>query len=296
MSKVRNLNDTVRLNNGVEMPVLGFGTMPSQWGIKANEQFIKTVETAIKVGYRNIDTAVVYFNEAEVGEAIQRSIHNGTVKREELFISTKLWNTDRGYDLTLKAFDASMSRLGLDYLDLYLIHTPAVLRWHTDWAEINLSTWKAFERLYKEGRIRAIGVSNFLPHHLQSLMERADICPMVNQIEVHPGFNSATTVNFCKEHGIAIEAWGPFGNGQILTNTQLQKIASMYNKSVAQICLRWLLQKGIVPLPKSSNEKRIVENADVFDFELNESDMNFIDNMPPCGGFCVDADNAPENE
>ena len=296
MSKIRNLNDTIRLNNGVEMPVLGFGTMPSQWGMKADEQFIKTVETAIKVGYRNIDTAVVYFNEAEVGEAIQRSIHNGTVKREELFISTKLWNTDRGYDLTLKAFDASMSRLGLDYLDLYLIHTPAVLRWHTDWAEINLSTWKAFERLYKEGRIRAIGVSNFLPHHLQPLLEKADVCPMVNQIEVHPGFNSAANVKFCKEHGIAIEAWGPFGNGQILTNTQLQKIASMYNKSVAQICLRWLLQKGIVPLPKSSNEKRIVENADVFDFELNESDMNFIDNMPPCGGFCVDADNAPENE
>ena len=171
------------------MPVLGFGTMPSQWGLKADEQFIKTVECAIRVGYRNIDTAVVYFNEAEVGEAIRRSIHEGIVKREELFISTKLWNTDRGYDRTLKAFDASMSRLGLDYLDLYLIHTPAVQRWHTDWSEINLSTWKAFERLYKEGRIKAIGVSNFLPHHLQPLMEKAEICPMVKQIEVHPGFN-----------------------------------------------------------------------------------------------------------
>lgn len=296
MNKIRNLSDTIRLSNGVEMPVLGFGTMPSQWGMKADEQFIRTVETAIKVGYRNIDTAVVYFNEAEVGEAIRRSIHNGTVKREDLFVSTKLWNTDRGYDLTLKAFDASMARLGLDYLDLYLIHTPAVQRWHTDWAEINLSTWKAFERLYKDGRIRAIGVSNFLPHHLQPLMEKAEICPMVNQIEVHPGFNSADTISFCKEHGIAIEAWGPFGNGQVLTNTQLQEIATRNDKSVAQICLRWLLQKEIVPLPKSSSENRIVENTKIFDFELSESDMNIIDNMPPCGGFCVDADNAPEDK
>ena len=296
MNKIRNLSDTIKLSNGVEMPILGFGTMPSQWGVKADEQFIRTVETAIKVGYRNIDTAVVYFNEAEVGEAIRRSIHNGTVKREDLFVSTKLWNTDRGYDLTLKAFDASMSRLGLDYLDLYLIHTPAVQRWHTDWTEINLSTWKAFERLYKEGRIKAIGVSNFLPHHLQPLMEKAEICPMVNQIEVHPGFNSAATIDFCQEHGIAIEAWGPFGNGQVLTNTQLHEIAVRYDKSVAQICLRWLLQKEIVPLPKSSSENRIVENTKIFDFELSESDMNIIDNMPPCGGFCVDADNAPEDE
>lgn len=264
--------------------------------MKADEQFIKTVGTAVKVGYRNIDTAVVYFNEAEVGEAIRRSIHNGTVKREELFISTKLWNTDRGYDRTLKTFDASLSRLGLDYLDLYLIHTPAVQRWHADWVEINLSTWKAFERLYKEGLIKAIGVSNFLPHHLQPLMEKAEICPMVNQIEVHPGFNSAGTINFCKKYGIVIEAWGPFGNGQILTNPQLQEIAVRYDKSVAQICLRWLLQKGIVPLPKSSNENRIVENTKIFDFELGESDMTAIDNMPLCGGFCVDADNAPEDE
>ena len=296
MDNIRNLSDTIKLSNGVEIPVLGFGTMPAQWGKKADEQFIKTVETAIKVGYRNIDTAVVYFNEAEVGEAIRRSIHNGTVKRKDLFVSTKLWNTDRGYDRTLKAFDASMSRLGLDYLDLYLIHTPAVQRWHTDWAEINLSTWKAFERLYKEGRIKAIGVSNFLPHHLQPLVEKAEICPMVNQIEVHPGFNSADTISFCKKHGITIEAWGPFGNGQVLTNTQLQEIAMRYDKSVAQICLRWLLQKEIVPLPKSSNENRIVENTEIFDFELHESDMNIIDNMPPCGGFCVDADNAPEDE
>lgn len=296
MDRIKSLSNTIKLSNGVEMPILGFGTMPSQWGMKAGEQFIKTVETAVKVGYRNIDTAVVYFNEAAVGEAIRRSIHNGIASRGEIFISTKLWNTDRGYDQTLKAFDASMSRLGLDYLDLYLIHTPAVQRWHTDWREINLSTWRAFERLYKDGRIKAIGVSNFLPHHLQPLMEKAEICPMVNQIEVHPGFNSVATINYCKEHEIAVEAWGPFGNGQILTNTQLQEIAAKYKKSVAQICLRWLLQKGIVPLPKSSNENRIIENTDIFDFELSDRDLNAIDNIPPCGGFCVDADNAPEDK
>lgn len=239
------------------MPVLGFGTMPSQWGLKADEQFIKTVECAIRVGYRNIDTAVVYFNEAEVGEAIRRSIHEGIVKREELFISTKLWNTDRGYDRTLKAFDASMSRLGLDYLDLYLIHTPAVQRWHTDWAEINLSTWKAFERLYKEGRIKAIGVSNFLPHHLQPLMEKAEICPMVNQIEVHPGFNSADTISFCKKNGIVIEAWGPFGNGQILRPPPNCKrlpedTAKVLRKSACAGCCRKKLSH--CPSPQTKTE------------------------------------------
>lgn len=196
----------------------------------------------------------------------------------------------------MKAFDASMERLGLDYLDLYLIHTPAVELWHKDWREINLSTWRAFEQLYKDGRIRAIGVSNFLPHHLQALIDEAETVPMVNQVEVHPGFNSAETVNFCRKHEIAVEAWGPFGNGQILSDGKLQTIASRYGKSVAQICLRWLLQKGIVPLPKSCNEKRIVENTLIFDFELSEADMRLLDEMSPCGGFCVDADNAPEDE
>lgn len=294
--KTTGLNERISLKNGVNMPILGYGTMPAAWGVEPGEDFVRTLEFAISNGYRNIDTAVVYNTEKAVGKAIKHSVEANVVRREDLFISTKLWNTDRGYDRTLKAFDASMERLGMDYLDLYLIHTPAVERWHEDWREINLSTWRAFERLYNEGRIRAIGVSNFLPHHLQALMDKAEITPMVNQIEVHPGFNSAETVRFCQENGIVIEAWGPFGNGQILSNEKLQSIAALYGKSVAQICLRWLLQKGIVPLPKSCNEKRIVENTQIFDFELSEADMKLLDDMPSCGGFCVDADNAPEDE
>ncbi len=296
MKTIQSIQDTILLSNGVKMPAFGFGTMPVTWGATPEAEFIGTVKTAIKAGYRNIDTAVVYCNEKEVGEAVRQSVSEGLVKRDELFVSTKLWNTDRGYDLTLKAFDTSMERLGFDYLDLYLIHTPAVEFRHKDWREINYSTWHAFEQLYKEGRIKAIGVSNFLPHHLQALMDMADVMPMVNQIEVHPGFNSAATIDFCRNQNIAVEAWGPFGNGQILTNEQLQSIAASYGKSVAQICLRWLIQKGIVPLPKSSHEERIIENTRIFDFELTEADMNIIDNMPFCGGFCVDADTASEEQ
>lgn len=295
MDKKR-LDKFIALSNGVKLPVLGYGTMPSAWGVEPGEEFVRTLEFVISNGYRNIDTAVVYNTERAVGKAVERSVQANIVKREDLFISTKLWNTDRGYDLTIKAFEASMERLGLDYLDLYLIHTPAVKLWHEDWQEINLSTWRAFERLYKDGRIRAIGVSNFLPHHLMPLMDEAEIAPMVNQIEVHPGFNAEETVSFCRKNGIALEAWGPFGNGQILSNEKLQSIAANYGRSVAQICLRWLLQKGIVPLPKSSNENRIVENTRIFDFELSDADMKLLDEMPPCGGFCVDADCAPENQ
>lgn len=287
---------TVTLLNGVKLPAIGYGTMPTDWGVEYGDEFVGTVKECIKAGYRNIDTAVVYNTERHVGEAVRQSIAEGIVNREDMFVSTKVWNTDRGYDHTLRAFDASMERLGLEYLDLYLIHTPAVAKWHSDWKEINLSTWKAFEKLYHDGRIRSIGVSNFLSHHLQPLMDNAEVVPMVNQIEVHPGFNSAPTIQFCKDNGIAIEAWGPFGNGQILKNETLVAISKKYNKSVAQICLRWIVQQGIVPLPKSTNLQRMKENLDVFDFILSDEDMQAMSTLPACGGFCVDADNAPEDE
>ena len=292
MNTIRSIQDTVKLRNGVKMPGFGFGTMPATRGTAPAANFIKTVKTAINAGYRNIDTATAYNNEKEVGEAMRQSISEGDIKREQLFISTKLWNTHRGYDLTLEAFDTSMERLGLDYLDLYLIHVPAVELLDKNWQQTNHSTWRAFEQLYKEGRIKAIGVSNFLPHHLQALMDTAEVMPMVNQIEVHPGFNSAETIDFCRNHNIAVEAWGPFGNGQVLTNEHLQTIADSYRKSVAQICLRWLIQKGIVPLPKSYNKERIIENTRIFDFELTDTDMNIIDNITDCGGFCVNPDTA----
>ncbi len=286
----------ITLRNGVEMPVIGYGTMPADWSAGYGDEFIGTVKECIKAGYRNIDTAMVYHTERHVGKAVQECISDGIISREDVFVSTKVWNTDRGYDNTLKAFDTSMERLELEYLDLYLIHTPAVVKWHSDWKEINRSTWKAFEKLYRDGRIRAIGVCDFLPHHLLPLMGMADIMPMVNQIEVHPGFNSASTIRFCKDNNIAMEAWGPLGNGQVLQNEVLAAIAKQHNRSVAQICLRWIIQQGIVPIPKSTNLQRIKENLGVFDFMLSEEDMQTISGLPVCGGFCVDADNAPEDE
>ena len=287
--------ECIILQNGIKMPVIGYGTMPTDWTTGYGDEFIGVVKDAIKAGYRNIDTAVVYNTEEYVGEAVRQSVNDGTIKRQNIFVSTKVWNTDRGYDKTLKAFDASMKRLGLEYLDLYLIHTPAVGKWHNDWKEINHSTWKAFEKLYKDGRVHAIGVCNFLPHHLQALMDMAEIMPMVNQIEMHPGFTSAQTVQFCKDNKIAVEAWGPFGNGQILQNETLVAMAEMYGKSVAQICLRWLVQQGIIPIPKSINLQRMKENLQVFDFMLSDDDMQAISALSNCGGFCVDADNAPED-
>lgn len=292
MNVIKSIQDSILLNNGVKMPAFGFGTMPTTRGTSPTADFIEIIKAAINTGYRNIDTATAYNNEKEVGEAVRQSMSEGDVKREQLFISTKLWNTHRGYDLTLEAFDTSMERLGLDYLDLYLIHIPAVELLDKNWRQTNHSTWRAFEQLYKEGRIKAIGVSNFLSHHLQALMDMAEVMPMVNQIEVHPGFNSAETIGFCRNHNIAVEAWGPFGNGQVLINEQLQTIAGSYRKSVAQICLRWLIQKGIVPLPKSYNKERIIENTRIFDFELTDADMNKIDNITDCGGFCVNPDTA----
>ena len=288
-------NNTILLKNGVNIPTLGYGTMPSEWNVKLGNEFIEIIKNAIQIGYRNIDTAAIYNTEEHVGQAVRQCIEKHIIDRKELFISTKVWNTDRGYDNTLKAFDSSMKRLGLDYLDLYLIHTPAVARWHDNWREINYSTWRAFEQLYKEGRIKAIGVSNFLSHHLQALIDMAEIMPMVNQIEVHPGFNSAETVAYCKRNGIVVEAWGPFGNGQVLSNEKLQTIATRYHKSTAQICLRWLIQKGIIPLPKSWNIERMTANMQIFDFNISDEDMKTIDEIPPCGGFCVDAENAPED-
>ena len=214
------------------------------------------------------------------------------VKREELFISTKLWNDHRGYDLTMQAFEESMSKLGLEYLDLYMIHWPAVAKWHDDWRQINRSTWKVFEELYRAGRIKAIGVSNFLAYHVQALMEDGEIAPMVNQIEYHPGFGQVESAQFCQKNGIVVEAWSPFGTGDVLKNETLTAIAEAHGKTSAQICLRWLIQKNIVPLPKSVHVERIESNSDVFDFQLSQEEMERIDTMPYCGGMKFDPDTA----
>ncbi|WP_239255675.1 aldo/keto reductase [Listeria ilorinensis] len=255
------IKDTVKLSNGVEMPRLGFGV----WQVKDGEEAVNSVKWAIETGYISIDTAAAYRNEEGVGQAIRES----GKPRDELFITTKLWNADQGYASTLEAFETSLSKLGLDYVDLYLIHWPVEGKFK--------ETWRAFEKLYQEKKVRAIGVCNFHEHHLKELMEDAEISPMVNQIELHPLLSQEPLRAFCKEHDIIVEAWSPLGSGQLLQHAGLQEIADRYGKSVAQIILRWDLQHGIVTIPKSVHKERIQQNADLYDFELRAEDMAAID-------------------
>lgn len=278
----KNLQDTYTLANDVQIPCIGFGT----WQTPDGEIAINSVKAALKAGYRHIDTAACYGNEASVGQAIKES----GVPREEIFVTSKVWNTERGYEKTLAAFETTMAKLDLDYVDLYLIHWPAAANQFENWKEINAQTWRALEELYIKGKVKAIGVSNFLPHHLEALLEGAKVVPMVNQIEYHPGFMQAESVAFCKAHNILVEAWSPLGTGNVLNNETLIMMAQKYSKTVAQICIRWVLQHGLLPLPKSITESRIIENTEVFDFELKEEDMAIIDAIPFCGGAGINPD------
>ena len=278
----KNLQDTYTLANDVQIPCIGFGTLQTPDG----ETAINSVKAALKAGYRHIDTAACYGNEASVGQAIKES----GVPREEIFVTSKVWNTERGYEKTLAAFETTMAKLDLDYVDLYLIHWPAAANQFENWKEINAQTWRALEELYIKGKVKAIGVSNFLPHHLEALLEGAKVVPMVNQIEYHPGFMQAESVAFCKAHNILVEAWSPLGTGNVLNNETLIMMAQKYSKTVAQICIRWVLQHGLLPLPKSITESRIIENTEVFDFELKEEDMAIIDAIPFCGGAGINPD------
>lgn len=271
-----------KLSNGEEIPSVGFGT----WLTPAGAVAVESVECALADGYRHIDTAAAYENERSVGEGIAQS----GVPRGDLFVTSKVWNTERGYDSTLRAFDKSCSYLGMDYLDLYLIHWPASPNKFADWKRINAETWRAMERIYDEKRVRSIGVSNFLRHHLEALIESARIVPMVNQIEYHPGFMQEGCVRYCEANNILVEAWSPLGRGRVLNNELLLKLAAKYGKSVAQICLRWELQHGVLPLPKSVTPQRIKENIEVFDFELTAEDMLMIDNMGDFGASGLDPD------
>jgi len=255
------LKDTVKLHNGVEMPWFGLGVFKVENGNEATE----SVKAAIKNGYRSIDTAAIYKNEEGVGIGIKES----GVAREELFITSKVWNEDQGYETTLAAFEKSLERLQLDYLDLYLIHWPGKDKYK--------DTWRALEKLYKDGKIRAIGVSNFQVHHLEELLKDAEIKPMVNQVEFHPRLTQKELRDYCKAQGIQLEAWSPLMQGQLLDNEVLTQIAEKHNKSVAQVILRWDLQHEVVTIPKSIKEHRIIENADIFDFELSQEDMDKID-------------------
>ncbi|MFE4483041.1 MULTISPECIES: aldo/keto reductase [Streptomycetaceae] len=252
---------TVKLNNGVEIPQLGFGVFQVP-----DDQTTAAVAAALEAGYRSIDTAAIYGNETGVGRALAAS----GVAREDLFVTTKLWNADQGYDATLRAFDASLAKLGLDHVDLYLIHWPTPAR------DLYLDTWRALERLVEEGRVRAAGVSNFQPAHLQRLLDTSALVPAVNQVELHPGLQQAELRAFHAEHGIATEAWSPLAQGAVLDDPAITAIAERTGKSPAQVVLRWHLQLGNIVIPKSVTPARIRQNLDVFDFELTEQDMAAI--------------------
>ncbi len=284
---INNIQDTFTLANGVKMPGFGFGVWQTPQNVTA-----ECVKQAIKTGYRNIDTAAAYHNEEEVGEGIRQAMEEYGIKREELFVSTKLWNDHRGYVNAKVAIEESLKKLNIGYIDLYMLHWPAVAKWHDDWREINADTWRACEEYYKKGLIKSLGVANYLAHHVKALIEDVTIAPMVNQIEYHPGFGQTESAKFCQEHGIVVQAWSPLGTGDVLKNPELSRIAEKYGKSTAQICLRWLLQKDIVPLPKSVHEERIMANSEVFDFILSDEDMKAVDAIPYCGGMRFDPDSA----
>ncbi|HDR4725379.1 aldo/keto reductase [Bacillus cereus group sp. Sample62] len=262
---MKNLQSKAVLNNGVEMPWFGLGVFKVEEG----PELVEAIKSAIKAGYRSIDTAAIYGNETAVGEGIRAGIEATGIAREELFITSKVWNADQGYETTIAAYEESLKKLGLDYLDLYLVHWPSEGKYK--------DTWRALETLYKEERVRAIGVSNFQIHHLQDVMKDAEIKPMINQVEYHPRLTQKELQAFCKEQGIQMEAWSPLMQGQLLDNETLQAIAEKHGKTTAQVILRWDLQNGVITIPKSTKEHRIIANADVFNFELTKEDMEKID-------------------
>lgn len=257
------LISTVTLNNQVEMPQLGFGVFRSAEG----QETYQAVRWALEAGYRHIDTAMIYGNEESVGNAIRDS----GIPRADIFLTTKLWNNDMRRDRQDEALQESLDRLQVDYLDLYLIHWPVAGKYH--------ESWKKLEAMYRTGKVRAIGVSNFQQHHLETILEDAEIVPAVNQVELHPQLSQVPLVEFCKSKGIAVEAWSPLGGGELVSDPRLAEIGARYNKSGVQVILRWDLQRGIITIPKSVHKERIISNTQVFDFELSREDMALINNL-----------------
>lgn len=251
-----------KLSNGISIPRLGLGVYKVP-----EEQVYDTVSSALELGYRHIDTASFYGNENGVGKAVR----NSGIPRGEIFVTSKVWNDDHGYENALKAFDKSMERLGFGYLDLFLIHWPV--------PEVFPDTWKALEEIYKNEQVRAIGVSNFLDHHLEELSKSAKESPVVNQIELHPKLSQESTVDYCRDHAIAIESWSPLGRAKYLDDPVLAKMAANYGKSVAQLIIRWHLENDFVVIPKSTNASRQKENADVYDFEISTKEREYMNQM-----------------
>ncbi|MBU5317656.1 aldo/keto reductase [Clostridium bornimense] len=264
------------LYNGIKMPSIGFGTYKSG----NDEDTARIVKYALEIGYRQIDTASFYGNEVGVGKGIKDS----GIKREEIFLVTKLWNDDHGYENTIKAFNKSLEKLQVSYIDLYLIHWPN---------KLNAETWRAFEYLYKTGKVKSIGVCNFKIGHLEELKATAEIMPMVNQVEIHPLSSKDTMLDYCNKNNIQLVAWSPIMRGKIFSNELIIALAEKYKKTIAEVILRWHIQRGVIPIPKSSNEERIKENIDVFDFEISKEDMDIIDSLNE--GNNVSVSGVPEN-
>lgn len=270
--------DNYILSNGVAVPKIGFGTYKS---LDSGDESV--IVNAVAAGYRHFDTAAFYKNEEGIGRGLKAS----GVGRKELFLTSKVWRDDLGYEAALRSFDASLKRLQTDYLDLFLIHWPMqnpVSGWREGtWKQTVIDTWRALERLYEEGSVRAIGVSNFLPHHLDVLLENGSIMPMVDQLEYHPGYTQQYAVEYAQKQGLIVEAWSPLGRGRVMREPFLQELAQKYQVSVAQICLRFALQNEILPLPKASAPERMRQNLDVFDFELSQEDMHRLLSLPQIG-------------
>ena len=279
---MKSLSDTYVLSNGVHIPIIGFGT----WQTPDGEVAVSSVLTALEAGYRHIDTAQGYGNEESVGIAVKKS----GLDRKDVFITSKLANSERGYERTMAAFEKTMQKLDMDYLDLFLLHWPNPIAYRDNWEEANAVTWKALEELYNAGSIRALGISNFRRHHIDTLLKTAVVKPVVNQIRLCPGDTQDDVVNYSREKGMLLEAYSPLGIGKIFEVPQMQALAKKYGKSIAQIAIRWSLQRGYLPLPKSVTPERIRENADVFDFELEAADVELIANLKGCVGYSTDPD------
>ncbi len=265
---MKSINDCYTLESGQKIPCMGYGTYQSQ-----DEEVIYM---AIESGYRYFDTASLYETERALGRAVKRS----GLPREDFFIVSKLWIDEMGYQEAKQALERSLKRLQTDYLDLYLIHWPRRTEGDRDWKELDLETWRAMEEMQREGKIKGLGLSNFLPHHLDNILENCSIKPVVDQLELHPGYSQEAAVSYCKEKGVRPQAWSPLGRGKLIGNEILSEMSEKYGKSIAQLSLRFLLQKEIIPLVKASSPERMKQNQDIFDFEISREDMQILTCMP----------------